>query len=76
MKSNFFNIKFKKIFLSLVVIFIISSSTLITVGIDNYGYGKKDVVKLNELSEYNSFLLETKFLLHELLRINMLSDLE
>ena len=58
MKSNFFNIKFKKIFLSLVVIFIISSSTLITVGIDNYGYGKKDVVKLNELSEYNSFLLD------------------
>ena len=52
--------KTKKIFLSSVVIFIISSSNLITIGIDEYGYGKKDVIKLNELSEYNTFLLDTK----------------
>ena len=57
-ESNFFTVKNKKIILSLIIIFIISSSVLITVGIGDYGYGKKNVKKLNELSEYNTFLLD------------------
>ena len=57
-ESNFFTVKNKKIIISLIIIFIISSSVLITVGIGDYGYGKKDVKKLNELFEYNTFLLD------------------
>lgn len=47
----------KKIFILLVLIFVVGSSTLVTHGWKNYGYGKQDPILINEIRKYTAYLL-------------------
>ena len=49
--------KRQNIFLILVIAFVIISSGLFTHGIGKYGYGKPDVIQINERIDYGKFLL-------------------
>jgi len=44
--------------LTSIMILIIISSILVTHGIDDYGYGRPDLVKINEIEEHSKFLLK------------------
>jgi len=59
-KINFLNFAKKKKFLILLIIFLILSSILVTVGIDNLGYGKKDTLKIQEIHTYAKDILTLK----------------
>jgi len=52
-----FNKNQKKMFIFLVLVFVVGSSTLVAHGWQNYGYGKKDAILVNEIREYASYLL-------------------
>lgn len=42
-----------------IMTLVVASSILVTHGIDGYGYGRPDPIKVNEIREYNRFLLNT-----------------
>jgi len=52
-----FSKKQKKSLLVFTLFFILITSTLVTVGVDGYGYGRPDKEKTNEIREYSKFLI-------------------
>jgi len=56
-----FNLKFiknySKHFLVFVMSLVVLSSVLVIHGVDEYGYGKPDTIKVNEIQEYGKFLI-------------------
>jgi len=55
-KINFLQYLRNKNLLILLVLLIITSSGLVTLGIDDYGYGKRDKIEINEIHDYVNYL--------------------
>jgi len=57
-KKTNFNSKQKNLLLISFICFVIVSCGLVTIGIDELGYGRPDTNKINEIQEYSRYLID------------------
>lgn len=57
-KKILFTKKQKNLLFVSTIVFVLISSGLVTIGIDDLGYGRPDANKINEIQEYSKFLID------------------